>query len=183
MIGLAEIVWQWRRADRHAAQEMHQREHVEATVLRLEMEQADTLLARSGNGARLDRFGAGRRGPARSRGQAGQGRSPPSPLSAPSHKTPYFESWRAVVAVRGAKPPFSASEAPGPSTAATGCSPYKAPGWRVAVPVEASVAGAVSGRPGRGPAAAKQGGVHPVPFGNFSRSAQKISMGAGGCRP
>ena len=32
MVGVAGIVWQWRRADRHAAQEMRQRERMEATL-------------------------------------------------------------------------------------------------------------------------------------------------------
>ncbi len=43
-VGLAGIVWQWRRADRNAASELHQRLRVEATVVRLEMEQVDSLL-------------------------------------------------------------------------------------------------------------------------------------------
>lgn len=43
ILGVAGIVWQWRRADRNAAQEMRQRIRVEATVVRLEMEQVDSL--------------------------------------------------------------------------------------------------------------------------------------------
>ena len=45
VVGVAGIIWQWRRADRNAAREMRQRERVEATVVRLEMEQADSLFA------------------------------------------------------------------------------------------------------------------------------------------
>lgn len=44
VIGAAGVLWQWRRADRHPAQERRERGRLEAADIRRELEQAGTLL-------------------------------------------------------------------------------------------------------------------------------------------